>query len=105
MKLIDTVKQTDEPGGTLEIWLLNNGLKIGLWKDEVEYELFIKNDQGEHLTKFIYNKLNHPYNEIVIEYGSFFPPKIKLEHKYFEKFISLVENLSTEDLEADPFCG
>ena len=105
MKLIDKVEQADDPGGTLETWLLNNNLILGLWRDELHCELYIKRNNGNHLTKCIFDTLNHPYNELVMEYGSFFPPKIKMEHKYFDKFISLVEKLSIEDLTPDPFCG
>ncbi|MCA9749798.1 MAG: hypothetical protein KC414_11890 [Romboutsia sp.] len=105
MKLIDKVKQSDGPGVTLETWKLSNDLLVGLCKDERFYHLFFEDKNDKLYTKCIFDKLDHPYNELVMEYGSFFPPKIKMEHKYFDKFISLVEKLSIEDLTPDPFCG
>ncbi|MCA9749797.1 MAG: hypothetical protein KC414_11885, partial [Romboutsia sp.] len=105
MRLIDKVEQSDGPGGTLETWKLDNKLLIGLWKGEKYYNLFIEDSNRKLYTEYIFDKLNHPYNELVMEYGSFFPPKIEMEHKYFDKFISLVEKLSIEDLTPDPFCG
>lgn len=106
MKLIDSIKQCEGAGGTLEIWLLNNKLRLSLWKDDNFYHLFIRNiDDTFQVTKSLFDKLNHPYNEIKMEYGSFMPPKIKMEHKYFEKFVTLAEKIDPSTLDPDPFSG
>jgi len=39
---------------------------------------------------------------IQMDFGLFMPPKIKTEHKYFDKFI---QKLSIENLEPDMFSG
>lgn len=105
MKFIDSVKQCEGPGGTLERWRLNNGLILGCWKDEKYYFLIFEDDIDKLYTKCIFNLLNHPYNDMEVTFFSFMPKKIKMEHKYFNKFIQLVEKLSIEDLEPDPFNG
>lgn len=105
MRFIDSVKQMEGPGGTLETWKLDNGLILCYWKDETFYSLFLEGNTGQLYTKCIFKLLNHPYNNIQMNFGSLMPPKIKMEHKYFDKFISLVEKLSIDDLEPDEFSG
>ena len=112
---------------------LKNGLIVGFLKSAQNYEMFFK-DQHEIYTKFLFNKLRktrefikgegfyyrfvdnkkNQYIKLILrdvreniemEYGSFFPPKIFMRHKYFDKFIDFVENIPIEDLEPDPFCG
>lgn len=105
MKFIRSVKQCEGPGGTLETWQLNKDLFICFWKDEACYDIFV-NDRADTLyTAYIFNLLNHAYNDIKMEFGYFMPPRIRMEHKYFDKFIQLVEKLSIEDLEPDEFSG
>ncbi len=105
MKFIKSIKQCEGLGGTLETWKLDNGLFLGYSKDESYYHLFLEDKVEKLYTECIFNKLNHPYNGIEMEFGHFSPPKIKMEHKYFDKFIQLVEKLSIEDLEPDEFSG
>lgn len=104
MKFIDSVKQIEGVGGTLETWMLDNGLTLCYWKDKTFYSLFLQYTD-ELYTGCIFNLLNHPYNGIDMKYGGLMPPRIKMEHKYFDKFIQLVEKLSIDDLKADPFSG
>ena len=105
MKFIDSVKQCEGPGGILENWKLDNGLILGYWKDKEFYFLIFEDNTNKLYTKCIFNLLNHPYNDIRMDFVSFMPKKIKMEHKYFDKFIQLVEKLSIEDLEQDEFSG
>lgn len=105
MKFVRSVKQCEGIGGTLETWELDNGLFLGYWKDDIYYHLFLDDKLDNAYTHCIFNLLNHPYNDIKMEFGSFMPPKIKMENKYFDKFIQLVEKLSIEDLEPDEFSG
>lgn len=105
MKFIKSVKQCEGPGGTLETWELKNDMILGYWKDETCYDIFVKDKSANYYTAYIFNLLNHRYNNIQMEFGSFMPPKIRMEHKYFDKFIQLVEKLSIDDLKPDPFSG
>lgn len=105
MKFITSVKQCDGPGGTLETWRLDNGLFVGYWKDDVNYDLFLRDKNGNAYTKYIFDKLNHSYNDLFMTYGLVMPPRITIQHKYFDKFIQLVEKLSIEDLKPDEFSG
>ncbi len=105
MKFIDSVEQCQGPGGMLERWSINNGLILSYWKDEKYYFIVLEDNTDKLYTKGIYNLLNHPYNDIEISFVSFMPKKIKMEHKYFNKFIQLVEKLSIDNLQPDPFSG
>ena len=105
MKFIKAIKQCEGPGGTLETWELDNDMILGYWKDETDYDIFLRDKLGNAYTKVIFQKLNHPYNDLEMFYGLVMPPRITLNHKYFDKFIQLVEKLSIEDLEPDDFSG
>ena len=105
MKLIDSVRQCEGEWGVLETYLLTNEMIMGLCKDENYYHVFLDNNHKKPITKSIYDKLDHPYNDLIIEYVGVFPPKITMEHKYFERFIELVEKLDPDALEEDPFSG
>lgn len=104
MKFVDSVKQADGPGGTLETWLLANGVYLCCWKNLDTYEMYFRNNNGIY-TKSIFDYLIKKYHVINMEYGGFFPPKITMQHKYFDRFVSIVENLDLEDLTPDPFEG
>ena len=105
MKLIDSVKQSDGPGGTLEKWLLHNKLIITLCRINDTYEFFVTDSDNRPLTNSIYDKLGHPYNGLPMKYGGFSPPKITMQSKYFDKFVELAEKLDPEQLEEEPFSG
>lgn len=105
MKFISSVKQCEGPGGTLEKWLLDNGLILKYSKDQNYYHIFIDDKKHNCYTKYIYDKISVPYNEIVMELTFFMSYSIKIEHKHFDKFIQIIEKLSIEDLVPDPFSG
>lgn len=105
MKILNLIKQSNNVGGTLVTGLLSNGLLIGFCKDEQYYHLFVDDKYHQHYTKSIFDRLNTKYNNLEMTYGSFFPPKIKIEHKHFKKFVNLLENMSIDKLQPDPFSG
>ena len=133
LKIVVHPRVLNWPSSTVITGLLKNSLIIEFSKNDQKYEMFFK-DKHKIYTKFIFNKLRktvefiksegfyyrfvdnkkneyiklilrNAREDIEMEYGSFFPPKIFMQHKYFDKFISFVENIPIEDLEPDPFCG
>lgn len=61
--------------------MLENGLFLGYAKYKTYYNLIVMDRFYYGYTEHIFNLLNHPYNDI------------KMEHKYFDKLIQLVEKL------------